>query len=184
MLLDLGCCFAQDLRKLVHDGAPAANLWGADLEPEFLDLGYNLFFDRDRLGGSFLTADIFEEGCLWSLREKIDIIHIGLFLHLWDWDLQLRACEAIVGILKQEKGVRVLGQQMATIEPGPVKNGQKTLYKHDDKSFKKLWEEVGEKTGTKWMVTATLDQGLGIGQGKRKWDTDTTRRLVFEAVRI
>ena len=26
-LLDLGCCFGQDIRKLVHDGAPAINLF-------------------------------------------------------------------------------------------------------------------------------------------------------------
>lgn len=24
-LLDLGCCFGQDIRKLVHDGAPSEN---------------------------------------------------------------------------------------------------------------------------------------------------------------
>ena len=24
-LLDLGCCFGQDIRKLIHDGVPAEN---------------------------------------------------------------------------------------------------------------------------------------------------------------
>ena len=183
-LLDFGCCFAQDIRKLIYDGAPLENLWGADIEPEFFKLGFDLFSDQDRLDGRFLTADIFENGCLGNLRRKVDIIHIGLFLHLWDWEQQVRACEAILGILKPEKGVRVLGQQMASIEPGPVKNGQKILYKHNDKTFEHLWEEVGKKTNTRWNVSARMDTGLGIGEGKRQWDTDTARRLVFEVVRI
>jgi hypothetical protein len=161
------------------------NIWGADINPEFFELGYDLFLDRDILNGRFLTADIFEEGCLGKLRGKVDIIHIGLFLHLWNWNLQLKACIAIVDILKQEKGVKVLGQQMATIEPGPTVIGKKISYKHDDKSFERLWKEVGEETKTKWEVTATMDKGLGIDQGGRKWDRpEVTRRLVFEVVRM
>lgn len=37
--LDIGCCFAQDIRKLVSDGAPSKNILGADLRLEFIDLG-------------------------------------------------------------------------------------------------------------------------------------------------
>ena len=38
-LLDIGCCFAQDVRKLVYDGAPSQNLYAWDWKGEFLDLG-------------------------------------------------------------------------------------------------------------------------------------------------
>ena len=48
-LLDVGCCFGQDLRRLVVDGAPSENLVGLELKPQFLSLGYDLFADREFL---------------------------------------------------------------------------------------------------------------------------------------
>jgi hypothetical protein len=107
-------------------------------------------------------------------------------LHLFDWEGQVKACERIVQILKEEPGALVLGQQMATTMPGVVNHGAKVLYKHDDKSFERLWEEVGVKTGTKWKCTVTMDQGLGIKEGKRAWDggPETARRLVFQVERL
>ena len=126
-LLDIGCCFAQDIRKLVHDGAPADHLWGAELLPDFIKLGYELFRDRETLGAHFLTADIFDvEGPLKQLTNSLDAIHIGLFLHLFDWNGQKKACETIVGLLKNEPGVLVLGQQVGSLMPGQVPKGSRS----------------------------------------------------------
>jgi SAM-dependent methyltransferase len=184
-LLDLGCCFAQDLRKLVFDGAPSTNLYGAELEGEFIDMAYDFFGDRETLGAKFMVADVFDpESPLKQLDGKLDFVHVGLFLHLFDWERQVKACERIVKLLKNERGVLVLGQQMATTEPGAVLSGAKVLFKHNVESFEKLWAEVGEKTSTKWKVTGSLDMGLGIKEGKRRWDDEKARRLVFEVERI
>ncbi|CZR57363.1 uncharacterized protein PAC_07252 [Phialocephala subalpina] len=49
-LLDIGCCFGQDIRMYAFRGAPTQNLYGVDLYPEFLGLGYELFNDTDRFG--------------------------------------------------------------------------------------------------------------------------------------
>lgn len=184
--LDIGCCFAQDIRKLVHDGAPADNLWGAELMPEFIELGYDLFNDRDNLGAHFLTANIFDkQSALEQLTNQIDIIHIGLFLHLFDWEGQKEACIAIVNLLKAERGVIVLGQQVGSLQPSQVpKSSGSQMFKHDPISFAKLWKEVGEATGTEWEVRASLDAGLGINDQKRKWDDPNTRRLIFEVERL
>jgi SAM-dependent methyltransferase len=184
--LDIGCCFAQDIRKLVHDGAPSGNLWGAELQAEFIELGFDLFNDRDSLVAHFLTADIFDsESPLKQLTNSIDVIHVGLFLHLFDWDGQKKACETIVGLLKAEKGVLVLGQQVGSLVPGQVpRSSGSQMYKHDATTFAKLWKEVGEATGTEWEVRAALDAGLGIGQQKRRWDDPDTRRLTFEVERL
>lgn len=178
---------AQDLRKLVHDGAPAGRLWGAELEAPFINMGYDLFRDKDTFGAHFMVADIYdmsEDRPLKQLEGKMDMIHVGLFLHLFDWEGQVKACERIVQILKQEPGVLVVGQQMGTTTPGVVNHGHRILFKHDDKSFERLWEEVGENTGTRWTVKAFLDEGLGIKEGKRAWDDDKARRLVFEVERV
>jgi len=185
-LLDLGCCFAQDLRKLVHDGAPSENLWGAELKGDFLELGYELFRDRETFHAHFLEADIFDtEGPLKQLEGRMDLIQLGLFLHLFDLAGQAKACERVVGLMKPEKGVLILGQQIGSLEAGPMAldSGSK-MYKHNVESFEKMWKEVGEKTGTEWKVNASLDAGLGINQNKRAWDDPKSRRLVLEVERI
>jgi hypothetical protein len=52
-----------------------------------------------------MHADIFEkEGALKELKGKMDTVQIGLVLHLEDLEVQTRACEQIVGLLKREKG--------------------------------------------------------------------------------
>jgi SAM-dependent methyltransferase len=185
-LLDIGCCFAQDLRKAAHDGAPSANLYGAELMPAFIDLSYDLFLDKDKFAAHFMQADIFdEEGPLKELEGKMDIIQVSLFLHLFDLEGQTKACEKLVRILRQEKGVLVTGQQVGSTVPMqlPPETGSQ-MYKQNVESFEKMWEEVGRRTGTEWKVTAHLDAGLGIEQNKRTWDDSSTRRLVFEVERI
>ena len=113
------------------------------------------------------------------------MVYIGLFLHLFDWDGQRQACERIVGLLKPEKGVLVLGQQVGSLVACDVKfEGSRTITRHDLGSFERLWREVGERTGTEWVVRAQLDGGLGVENGKRTWDYQETRRLVFEVERI
>ncbi|KAH6722067.1 hypothetical protein BKA61DRAFT_701140 [Leptodontidium sp. MPI-SDFR-AT-0119] len=185
-LLDLGCCFGQDLRKLVHDGAPASSLYGADLRSEFIDLGYDLFLDRNRIGVQFLTADIFDpNSSLKQLDGQMSVVYIGLLLHLFDWEGQRKACERIVGFLKPEKGVLVLGQQVGSLVACDVMSGgERKVTRHDLASFEKLWKEVGERTGSQWEVRANLDEGLGVGDGTRAWDRHETRRLVFEVERV
>jgi len=185
-LLDLGCCFAQDLRKLVHDGAPSKNLWGAELKGDFLELGYDLFRDRETLHAHFMEADVFDtEGPLKQLEGKMNFVEIGLFLHLFDLAGQTKACERIVTLMKPQKGVLILGQQIGSLEAGSIdlSSGSK-MYKHNLETFEKMWKEVGEKSGTEWKVSANMDTGLGINQEQRTWDDPKSRRLVFEVERI
>jgi SAM-dependent methyltransferase len=184
-LLDLGCCLAQDLRKLAHDGAPASSLYGAELESQYLELGYELFLDRETFQANFIVADIFDEqGPLEELDGKMDIVYIGLFLHLFDLEEQQRICERIVRLLKNKKGVLVLGTQVGSTKPKDVPFGAtKNVFRHDEITFEKLWKVVGEKTNTEWKVTTTMDGGLGAGSRKRPWDDEDTRRLVFEVER-
>lgn len=84
-LLDLGCCFGQDLKKLIHDGAPASSLFVADLRSEFIELGYELFLDKHKIGVQFLIADIFDPfSSLKQLDDQLYVVYIGLFLHIFD----------------------------------------------------------------------------------------------------
>jgi len=158
--LDLGCCFGQELRKLVADGAHSENLYGSDLRPEFFDLGYKLFRDKESLNSTFIAADIFDESsALSSLDGNIDIIYAGSFLHLFGYDDQVKVCKRIVKLLRDKKGSLLLGRQVGDVVASEtVHNTNKNLnmFRHNSESFKKMWEEVGEATGTKWRVESEM----------------------------
>ncbi|PQE24513.1 methyltransferase domain-containing protein [Rutstroemia sp. NJR-2017a WRK4] len=151
--LDLGCCVGQELRKLVHDGAPSEKLYGCDLRSEFYDVGYDLFKDKDTLKTTFLTADIFDEENedLKKLEGDIDVVYAGSFLHLFGWDDQVKICKRLTKILKKEGSV-VMGRQVGEVTAGErthTVDTSRTLFVHNKESFERMWKEVGESTGTK-----------------------------------
>jgi hypothetical protein len=148
------------LRKVASDGAPSENLYGCDLRPKFFSLGYRLFRDKETLKSKFFVADIFDLASpLSSLYGKIDIIYAGSFLHLFGYAQQLEVCKQIVKLLKDKKGSMLLGRQVGNLDPGEKVHEtrkERTVYRHDSESFKKMWEEVGELTGTNWKVESEM----------------------------
>ncbi|KAK3935947.1 hypothetical protein QBC46DRAFT_420675 [Diplogelasinospora grovesii] len=185
-LLDAGCCFAQDLRKLAHDGAPAESLFGLEMQGEFISLGYDFFGDRDTFGGTFIQADLLdrENKEVSKVAGTFGVVQLGMVLHIWDLEGQTSACERVVELLRDEKGVMVVGQSVGNLVGKESPSRGRTMYKHDAETFAKMWEEVGRRTETKWVVRASLDEGLGIDQQKRTWDEPSTRRLSFEVERV
>jgi SAM-dependent methyltransferase len=159
--LDIGCCFGQDVRRLVYDGAPISNVHGSDLEQPFLDLGYDLFLDEDKLPRStFLAADIFAESSpLDKLKGDVDIIHAASFFHLFNLKDGTTIAHKLVGMLRKKSGNMILGRQMGneTAQEFTRKSGSGSMFRHNPESFKKWWEEIGEATGTKWSVDCERD---------------------------
>ena len=180
-ILDLGCCFGQDTRRLFADGAPGKNLYASDLRPEFIDLGYDLFKDKGHISAHFLTGDVFaEEGensvSLKELDGKIDLVHASSFFHLFNWTEQVQVGIRVCRLLNQStKDALVFGRQSGSITPGhkPGLSGTKERYRHDPASFQKMWDEIGEKTGTRWKVDASLT--------KRSQDPDDDTRVLYYA---
>ena len=160
-LLDLACCVGQVIRMLAADGADSSRLYGVDLHPEFIDIGYDLFNDRDRLKAKFFSGDIFKAGDpgFSALEGKANIIHTRAFLHLFDWKGQVEIGIRITRLLAPgASNAMIFGKQMGSSQPGEVHNHRGgTRYVHDPDSFQRLWDEVGAKTGTKWKVEATLE---------------------------
>jgi SAM-dependent methyltransferase len=139
--LDLGCCFGQEIRRLVYDGAPSENLTGSDLRPEFFELGYELFKDRETLKSSFIAADIFDtKSELKSLYGTIGVLYAGSFLHLFGWEKQVVIAKRMVELLKPVPGSVVLGRQVGDLVPGerPHRtNPEDTMFRHNVESFTK-----------------------------------------------
>jgi len=159
--LDLGCGFGQNIRKLVFDGAPAANITGADLSQTLIDCGFEYFRDRDTLGSKFVIGDILnnESAAFVEAKGSFDIIFAAMVYHLWGWKDQVRACIETTKLLKPNTDSMIFGWQLGATPAGEVEreldNSRKhhrTMYQHDEETFKKLWEEVGTETGVNWNV--------------------------------
>lgn len=111
--LDLGCCFAQDIRNLVFEGAPSDRMTGFELRREFVDFGYELFRDRETLASEFVIGDFFDGDC--GLREgSFDVIHASSFFHLFNWDEQVEAVSKAVRLLKPKQDSLIVGRQAGT----------------------------------------------------------------------
>ena len=174
-LLDLGSCLGQDLRKCIFDGAPSHNLYASDLFPEYEELAYEFWRDRDRLPkGHFLVDDIladnedFTSGPLMTQLGpgQVDIISITMFLHLFNYHNQLKTAIRILRLLSHKPGSLILGCQAGSIEVGEqalkppfhrTENGEKrTVFRHNPESFELLWREAGQAAGVPLRISAVL----------------------------
>jgi hypothetical protein len=87
-----------DVRKLVYDGYPAENVFACDIRHEFIDIGYELFNDKDQCKIHFFQSDVFEipldplpsagagdlgnVAHLRQLQGRVDQIYTGALFHL------------------------------------------------------------------------------------------------------
>ena len=181
-LFDLGCCFAQDIRKLVSDGVPGENLYGLELRQSFVDLGYELFRDKESLKATFIVGNSLEEvppSGLEALRGKVDIVYAGSVLHLFPLDEQIRLARLIVSLLRPVPGSLILGRQRGSTEPGEYEHRtdeNKTMYRHNPESFRQMWQDVGKERGIEWDWTAWMVAEEDFGDPLNAED----RRLYFE----
>ena len=159
-LLDAGCCFGQDLRKLVFDGAPnTSNLYGIDNEKVFLDLGYELFRDQDKYQGSFTVMDLFAPAHdSTAIKGEMNVVSAFSLLHLFPMAEQKMLACCLIEFSKPKPGSMIIGRQECTSEPKVYSGLQKGTqrYVHDARTFRQLWEEVGAATKTKWRFEAEI----------------------------
>lgn len=154
--LDLGCAFAQDIRCLVADGVDSSKCFGADLRLDFIDLGYDLFNDRDTLRSKFIAADIFDaDSPLEQLDGSIDVVGASSFFHLFSWEEQKTVAKRVSKLLRPCNGSLIVGRQVGNEQPGEkarLISGGGGRYRHNIESWRKLWTEVGDEIGVTWEV--------------------------------
>ncbi|KAL1964546.1 hypothetical protein VTN77DRAFT_6843 [Rasamsonia byssochlamydoides] len=156
--LDLACCFGQEIRQLAHEGVPHTNIYGSDLSADFINLGYDLFLDKDTLSARFIAADIFDDNSelVRQLPNQIDIIHASNFFHLFDWNTQVDVAKRVVKLLRPRPGSLIVGSQAGNTTPKEYIWGQenKAIFLHDATTWQELWEQVGRETGLRFKVDA------------------------------
>ncbi|KAL4902295.1 hypothetical protein BDW74DRAFT_62756 [Aspergillus multicolor] len=149
-LLDLGCAFGQELRQLIYDGAPASNLYGSDLRPEFLELGHDLFADHNSKM-HLIAADILDGDSELTahLAGQVDITYISLFLHVFDFEQQVTVAKRVLDLLVPRPGPLIVCRVIACRDQGvfSYESARLPYYYHDRASWERLWERVQEETG-------------------------------------
>lgn len=106
LFIDLGCGLGQDIRRLAYDGAPSENLVGLDLRNAVIELGYELFRDRDKLRARFISQNFFQNAPeLGEIMGKAEIINSSLFMHLWDRAGQVRIGRRMIELLTPQGGL-------------------------------------------------------------------------------
>lgn len=205
--LEAGCGLAQDVRKLIADGAPAAQLRGTDLQAGLIACGHDLFRDSEQLplsdggdvqGKTFVVADFLDESDASPLRAwegGADIVHASMFLHCFVLPMQVRACRRIVALLRPRPGSLLVGlsggvslaaggarEEGAKGPLGRIAGVKTTHYLHDIESFRSMWEQVGRETGTRWEVNVVEEEIADAGG--RYFSGDEHRWLRFEVVRL
>ncbi|CAI7653251.1 unnamed protein product [Penicillium glandicola] len=188
--LDAGCCFGQELRFLANQGIPGSQLFGCDIEQVFVDLGYRLFLDRERLHATFAIGDLTtvpgQDGTSQldeKLGGKIDVVFASSLFHLWDYERQLRAAVRLVGLCRSRAGVMITGRQMGSVLAGhyeinAIKDGA-MHYRHNIESMRGFWSDVGEATGTRWEVEAGLYLAEELEQTKDAAWADSNIRMIW-----
>ena len=186
-LLDVGCCLGQDLRKLVFDGAPSPNIYGIELHAGLIDVGYELFQDRDTLQSTFVAADIFNPtDSLTRLYGHMDIIYAGSFFHPFDWGMQVAAAERLIAFLRRDVEAMIVGQGMAHLKPDsyPTPNSSSKIFKHNMESFERMWRQVGSETGTSWKLQGELEAVKAASFSKNgQWGDPDARTFRFTVLR-
>ncbi|KAI1451663.1 hypothetical protein F4805DRAFT_450567 [Annulohypoxylon moriforme] len=170
--LDVGCCVGQVLRQLAFDGVDSSRLFGTDLDPRFLEAGYDLFKDRDKLKATFVVGDMLEQKgesddgdkSLEVFDGKINIIHATSFFHLFTRENQIRAAQRMVRFLNpNDPDVMIFGRQAGTTTPGDREDAKRTKrFLHNAASWQELWDEVGELTGTAWRTEVDEIEEPGV----------------------
>ncbi|KAJ3105054.1 hypothetical protein HDU96_008734 [Phlyctochytrium bullatum] len=183
-VLELGCCFGTDARKMIRDGLDPAKLVVTDLHDAYWDMGKSLLFNDDPQGFKVVFGDFAtEEPSMVKLHDfegAFDVISAQAILHVLSKEqciAFLRNCSAS---LKGDGKSVLFGTCIGMVleaqngDPTPTKGlpGREALprFWHTKDTLAALLKDVGFKQVEVDLV-ATMTDKEGVEKG----------RLVFTA---
>ncbi|KXN85578.1 hypothetical protein AN958_11145 [Leucoagaricus sp. SymC.cos] len=179
ILLDIGCCFGNDLRKAVVDGWPVENTIASDLRSEFWECGHELFNSTPKtFPAAFIAGDSFSSALieprepfysepaterptdlrtlksLTPLQGHISAIHASSFFHLFDEEKQLALAKQLATLLSPEPGSVIFGNHggrpVKGLRTEVVSSSGGHMFCHSPESWSDLWDgQVFEKGAVK-----------------------------------
>ena len=174
-------------------------MWGSDYFAKYEGAGQEFFRDKDRFQNRFIAADLFDESPdsgLVPTAGTWDVISIVMFLHIYDWNKQVQCCRKILKLLSKSKGSMVIEAQTGAIDaeevvlkpPYVAEGEERTVFRHNIKTFTRMWQEVGNEVGVQLDISVVYDDQADRerrvkeeqGGGKDKFFSGAThRRLCF-----
>lgn len=188
---------------MVQDGVSTEVLYGSDYFAEYEDAGHQLFRDVKKFRNRFIAADIFDESPESALEKTSgswNVINIIMFLHMYDWDTQLRACKRIMKLLTRKKGNMVIGAQTGSTQAGDIhlkppivaEGEDRTIFRQSLETFTQMWETAGRDEGVQLKIEAEYDDQKDREArakeeqegGKQKFFSGSEQRRLFFTVTI
>ncbi|KAK2463447.1 hypothetical protein APHAL10511_004533 [Amanita phalloides] len=189
ILLDVGCCFGNDLRKAVSDGWPVENVIGSDLRSSFWNCGHDLFKTTPKTyPAAFMAGNLLDPSVitprdpfyempdtprpkllsltsLTPLQGHVSAIHASSLFHLFDEGDQLQLARQLATLLSPTPGSVIFGSHGAY----PVKGyrheympaTKTTMFCHSPQSWQELWDGQVFAKGTV-RVEVALKEADGV----------------------
>ena len=76
-LLDYGCGTGDNVRQLIRDGFPRERIIAFDVNRESIDLGFDLYRDREEIANLFVVSETFPFG-----PEEFDFVYSASVIHV------------------------------------------------------------------------------------------------------
>lgn len=178
-LVDVGCGLGQELRYyVVNERIESTQLCGFDLEQGLIDIGYELFRDRDRFKADLFAADLLgpwdPQPRLAALRGTADLVQVSQVLHVFDWDEMMVAAKRMVALGRAVPRTLIAGTQIGSRNAGsygmPRRNvGTGKHYRHNSESMATFWAQVGKETDSQWAVECAEIYSPAVEQNKNAW---------------
>ncbi|KAM5531491.1 hypothetical protein V8D89_014816 [Ganoderma adspersum] len=187
IFLDIGCCFGNDIRRVIQDGFPMGGAIGSDLYPEFWDMGHKLFKSTPKtFPVPFVPGDAFDPAFLEvagpfssppneprpdlstltslnPLRGHVSAIHASSFFHLFSEEKQLELAKALAGLLSPELGSVILGAHGGAPEKGlrvetfGPNSHEVKMFCHSPESWTAMWDGEVFERGTVKVETDLIE---------------------------
>ncbi|KAF8632186.1 hypothetical protein AX15_001954 [Amanita polypyramis BW_CC] len=186
ILLDVGCCFGNDLRKAVSDGWVLENVIGFDLRSAFWECGHELFKTTpetypaafvagDALVSSMIAPrapfyetpettrpDLLSLSSLTPLQGHVSAIHASAFFHLFDEGQQLKMARQLATLLSPIPGSVIFGSHGALPHRGKRREAlpaaDTIMFCHSPRSWQEVWDgQVFAKGTVKVEVDLKVD---------------------------
>ncbi|KAL0954792.1 hypothetical protein HGRIS_003740 [Hohenbuehelia grisea] len=177
ILLDLGCCFGNDIRKAVVDGFPIEGAIASDLQQGFWDAGHELFrstpvtcpikfiagdaFDPTHIQpqgpiyevpGTAAPDDLKSLTSLTPLLGHISAIHTSSFFHLFNEEKQFELAKIVAGLLSTKPGSIIFGAHGGLPEKGlrvrTIPGRAHRMFCHSPETWCELWDGQVFRKGT------------------------------------
>jgi hypothetical protein len=125
----------------------------SELHGGFVELGYDLFWDHDKLKSKFVVGDFFNLTGQDFYGSRFDIIYQSAFLHLFNLQEQTDLIIKIVTELLKGPGSMFVGRQIGAIDASEYQSKalrSGACYWRNEETWQRIVNNVASKIGKKF----------------------------------